>query len=76
MTYDMMYNEFYQKIECCASGETTLDNCRCCPVCTKTDQETCGGHWGEAGECASGLNCLKKIGLYIEITLNFSSIFF
>ena len=61
-----------------------MDNCRCCPKCVNVDQEPCGGLWGGAGECASGLNCFKQFGLYIYLlliivklsTLNFSSIFF
>ena len=65
----LIYINFFQKIECCASGELTLDMRRCCLECARTDQESCGNHFGARWECASGLSCFKKLGLYIYLLL-------
>jgi len=31
--------------------------CNCCPVCARTEGETCGGQWNYLGRCDEGLAC-------------------
>lgn len=39
--------------------------CECCPVCAKTEGETCGGAFSEKGSCDRGLTCtnLNSLGV-------------
>ncbi|KAK3092312.1 hypothetical protein FSP39_001164 [Pinctada imbricata] len=39
------------------SGGITLDVCKCCSVCAKALNETCGGPFGIWGRCGDGMEC-------------------
>ncbi|XP_033824682.1 IGFBP domain-containing protein [Periophthalmus magnuspinnatus] len=41
----------------CKGGATT-GVCGCCPVCARTEDETCGGAWDYLGKCDQGLVCV------------------
>ncbi|XP_039988199.1 IGFBP domain-containing protein [Xiphias gladius] len=41
----------------CRGGVTT-GVCGCCPVCARTEGETCGGAWDYLGKCDEGLVCV------------------
>ncbi len=43
------------KLRC--KGGLTRGICNCCPVCAKTQGETCGGDWHYLGKCDQGLVC-------------------
>merc|ERR1711942_8227 len=54
--------------ETCKSGELVWGMCHCCKdTCAKAEGESCGGAWGFAGTCATGLECIKD---NIQPTLN------
>jgi hypothetical protein len=38
-------------------GGLVRDNCGCCQVCAKVEDEVCGGLWDEDGYCEQGLFC-------------------
>ncbi|XP_004567846.3 uncharacterized protein LOC101479022 [Maylandia zebra] len=44
------------KLQC--KGGVTTGVCGCCPVCAKTEGETCGGTWDYLGKCDEGLVCV------------------
>lgn len=43
----------------CKGGVTT-GVCGCCPVCARTEGETCGGTWDYLGKCDQGLVCVPQ----------------
>lgn len=43
----------------CKGGVTT-GVCGCCPVCARTEGETCGGTWDYLGKCDEGLVCVYQ----------------
>ncbi|XP_042267659.1 IGFBP domain-containing protein [Thunnus maccoyii] len=46
------------KLQC--KGGVTTGVCGCCPVCAKTEGETCGGMWDYLGNCDEGLVCVYE----------------
>ena len=48
-------------MKCCPSGEQVLSTCKCCPICAKAENESCGGEWGFDGTCATGFYCRGEI---------------
>lgn len=44
------------KLQC--KGGVTTGICGCCPVCARTEGETCGGTWDYLGKCDEGLVCV------------------
>ncbi|KAM9854798.1 uncharacterized protein ACBR49_003335 [Aulostomus maculatus] len=46
------------KLQC--KGGITTGVCGCCPVCARTDGETCGGTWDYLGTCDEGLVCVYQ----------------
>nr|XP_039265841.1 fibrinogen-like protein A isoform X2 [Styela clava] len=40
------------------SGSKIPDECGCCDVCAKQENESCGGPWDSAGICDTGLACV------------------
>ncbi len=44
-----------KRLKC--KGGVTRGICNCCPVCAKTEGESCGGEWNYLGKCDRGLNC-------------------
>lgn len=44
------------KLQC--KGGITTGVCGCCPVCARTEGETCGGAWDYLGKCDEGLVCV------------------
>merc|ERR1712025_1112853 len=44
----------------CSTGQTVLDECGCCQVCAKGENEECGGLWGMDGTCADYLQCVRE----------------
>ena len=47
-----------RRLKC--KGGITRGICNCCPVCAKTDGESCGGAWQYLGKCDSGLHCKPR----------------
>lgn len=43
----------------CKGGVTT-GVCGCCPVCARTEGESCGGTWDYLGKCDQGLVCVHE----------------
>ncbi|GLD58862.1 insulin-like growth factor-binding protein 4 [Lates japonicus] len=46
------------KLQC--KGGVTTGVCGCCPVCARTEGETCGGTWDYLGKCDEGLVCVYQ----------------
>uniref|UniRef100_A0A3P9IXR2 Ig-like domain-containing protein n=1 Tax=Oryzias latipes TaxID=8090 RepID=A0A3P9IXR2_ORYLA len=46
------------RLQC--KGGVTTGVCGCCPVCAKTEGETCGGTWNHLGKCDEGLVCVVE----------------
>ncbi|KAF3688695.1 Venom protein 302 Precursor [Channa argus] len=46
------------KLQC--KGGVTTGVCSCCPVCARTEGETCGGTWDYLGKCDEGLVCVYQ----------------
>uniref|UniRef100_A0A7N6A603 Ig-like domain-containing protein n=1 Tax=Anabas testudineus TaxID=64144 RepID=A0A7N6A603_ANATE len=46
------------KLQC--KGGVTTGVCGCCPVCARTEGETCGGTWDYLGKCDEGLVCVYE----------------
>ncbi|MEQ2221040.1 hypothetical protein ILYODFUR_011665 [Ilyodon furcidens] len=46
------------KLQC--KGGVTTGVCGCCPVCARTEGETCGGNWDYLGKCDEGLVCIYQ----------------
>lgn len=46
------------KLQC--KGGVTTGVCGCCPVCARTEGETCGGTWDYLGKCDKGLVCVYQ----------------
>lgn len=46
------------KLEC--KGGVTTGVCGCCPVCARTEGETCGGTWDYLGKCDEELVCVYQ----------------
>uniref|UniRef100_A0A3B4YYQ8 Si:ch73-330k17.3 n=1 Tax=Stegastes partitus TaxID=144197 RepID=A0A3B4YYQ8_9TELE len=46
------------KLRC--KGGVTTGVCGCCPVCARTEGETCGGTWDYLGKCDEGLVCVHQ----------------
>lgn len=46
------------KLQC--KGGVTTGVCGCCPVCARTEGETCGGIWDYLGKCDEGLVCVYQ----------------
>uniref|UniRef100_A0A3B3HIC7 Si:ch73-330k17.3 n=1 Tax=Oryzias latipes TaxID=8090 RepID=A0A3B3HIC7_ORYLA len=46
------------RLQC--KGGVTTGVCGCCPVCAKTEGETCGGTWDHLGKCDEGLVCVVE----------------
>lgn len=46
------------KLQC--KGGVTTGVCGCCPVCARTEGETCGGAWDYLGKCDEGLVCVYQ----------------
>ncbi|XP_047451719.1 IGFBP domain-containing protein [Mugil cephalus] len=46
------------KLQC--KGGVTTGVCGCCPVCARTEGETCGGTWDYVGKCDEGLVCVYQ----------------
>ncbi|XP_069564211.1 cysteine-rich motor neuron 1 protein [Brachyistius frenatus] len=46
------------KLQC--KGGVTTGVCGCCPVCARTEEETCGGTWDYMGKCDEGLVCVSQ----------------
>ncbi|KAG7523441.1 cysteine-rich motor neuron 1 protein-like [Solea senegalensis] len=46
------------KLQC--RGGVTTGVCGCCPVCARTEGETCGGTWDYLGKCDEGLLCVYQ----------------
>ncbi|XP_064623797.1 cysteine-rich motor neuron 1 protein-like isoform X2 [Lineus longissimus] len=42
-------------------GDIILDQCRCCHVCARMENDTCGGPFDAFGRCADGLVCFGSI---------------
>lgn len=49
----------------CKAGVTT-GVCSCCPVCAKTEGESCGGAWDYLGKCDQGLVCVHGDSVQIK----------
>uniref|UniRef100_A0A3P9KRP1 Si:ch73-330k17.3 n=1 Tax=Oryzias latipes TaxID=8090 RepID=A0A3P9KRP1_ORYLA len=47
------------RLQC--KGGVTTGVCGCCPVCAKTEGETCGGTWDHLGKCDEGLVCVVEV---------------
>ncbi|RXM92763.1 Gonadotropin-releasing hormone II receptor [Acipenser ruthenus] len=54
------------KLQC--NGGITTGICGCCPVCAKTEGETCGGKWDYLGKCDEGLVCTYEESQHMEVT--------
>ncbi|XP_013876967.1 cysteine-rich motor neuron 1 protein [Austrofundulus limnaeus] len=46
------------RLQC--KGGVTTGVCGCCPVCARTEGETCGGTWDYLGKCDEGLLCVYQ----------------
>uniref|UniRef100_A0A3Q2QIF0 Si:ch73-330k17.3 n=1 Tax=Fundulus heteroclitus TaxID=8078 RepID=A0A3Q2QIF0_FUNHE len=46
------------RLQC--KGGVTTGVCGCCPVCARTEGETCGGNWDYLGKCDEGLVCIHQ----------------
>ncbi|CAN9499116.1 unnamed protein product [Ophioblennius macclurei] len=46
------------RLQC--KGGVTTGICGCCPVCAKTEGESCGGTWDYLGKCDEGLVCIHQ----------------
>ncbi|XP_029379616.1 cysteine-rich motor neuron 1 protein [Echeneis naucrates] len=46
------------KLQC--KGGVTTGVCGCCPVCARTEGESCGGTWDYLGKCDEGLVCAHQ----------------
>ncbi|KAF6738858.1 Venom protein 302 [Oryzias melastigma] len=46
------------RLQC--KGGVTTGVCGCCPVCAKTEGESCGGTWDHLGKCDEGLVCMVE----------------
>nr|XP_019934394.1 PREDICTED: cysteine-rich motor neuron 1 protein-like [Paralichthys olivaceus] len=46
------------RLQC--KGGITTGVCGCCPVCARTEGETCGGTWDYLGKCDEGLLCVNQ----------------
>ena len=46
------------RLQC--KGGVTTGVCGCCPVCARTEGETCGGTWDYLGKCDEGLVCVYQ----------------
>ncbi|XP_072241332.1 uncharacterized protein [Leuresthes tenuis] len=46
------------RLQC--KGGVTTGVCGCCPVCARTEGETCGGTWDYLGKCDEGLVCVHQ----------------
>ncbi|MGH0169588.1 UNVERIFIED_CONTAM: hypothetical protein FKN15_057151 [Acipenser sinensis] len=53
------------KLQC--NGGITTGICGCCPVCAKTEGETCGGKWDYLGKCDEGLVCTYEESKDMEV---------
>ena len=46
------------KLRC--KGGVTTGVCGCCPLCARTEGESCGGAWDYLGKCDEGLVCVHQ----------------
>ncbi|XP_037539635.1 IGFBP domain-containing protein [Nematolebias whitei] len=46
------------RLQC--KGGVTTGVCGCCPVCARTEGDTCGGTWDYLGKCDEGLVCVYQ----------------